>query len=424
MFSNMEKKLLLRVQDLRPLNRSAMLRLLRDEGVGTRVSVARALRLSHSAVTNIAADLIADGVLHDGPLDGDAGTETRVGRPATSLTIVPQSRLVLGVQVGVGVARLVVCDLFARIIDRREVTFPAVADPGEGVRAVTAGLRELIAGLGADAGKLLGVGIGAPRLYDAATHTKANPIAPGWADQALAERLSDELELPVVVDHNVRTMALAEARFGAFKGVESLAFLYVSTGVGAGLIIDGQPYRGGTHGVTELGHLPVVPGGPTCRCGNRGCLEAVASEPAIAALATARATGGELRDLIAGGQSPTQALIAAAEMGDRTALSIYDQVAAHLADGLVSIVNLLNPEVIVTGGFADLAGQGFLDRLHAAVIERAFPTLRSDIRIEPTSFGPDVGAIGGATVALDQLFYAPHAGAPTARPSHTSKPRR
>lgn len=414
MFSNMENKSLLRVQDLRPLNRSAMLRRLRDEGGSTRVALAKALRLSHSAVTNIATELITDGLVADGSVVDGADGEPRVGRPATRLAIVPRSRLVLGVQVGVGVANLVVCDLLARIVDRRQVTFAPSTDPAPGVQAVMDALRGLIDGLGDDAGKLLGVGIGAPRLYDATQHTDTNPIAAGWADDTLTERLATELDLPVAVDHNVRAMALAEARFGAFKGAESLAFLYVWTGVGAGLIVDGRPYRGGTHGVTEFGHLPVVPDGPVCRCGNRGCLEAVASEPAIAALVASRASGGGLGDRLAAGLAPTQALIDAADDGERAALAIYDEVAVNLADGLVSIVNLLNPEVIVTGGFPYLAGDTFMERLRSAVVERSFPTLRSAIRIEPTSFGADVGAIGGASVALDQFFYSPHAGAATA----------
>jgi predicted NBD/HSP70 family sugar kinase len=395
----------LSVHDVRPLNRAAMLAYLRRHGATTRGVLSRELHLSNSAVTNVAAELLSDGVLVDRASDGNGSP--RLGRPSTELSIAADSRFVIGVQVSVGTVRVGFCDLLGRVPTRTSETFDVSADPEPALEAIVRAIKRLLRRRSAAA--LLGIGVGAPGPVDTAGRVNLMSINLGWVDVPFAERLEAAFDLPVVVDHNVRAMALAEARYGRSKGVESLAFIYVRSGVGAGLVMDGKPYRGGTLGVTEFGHLPIIEGGPRCTCGNQGCLEAVASEPALARAveAAARKKGTALSVALDSGQTPMQALISAARDGDAAATRIWQEFTAHLAAGLVSLVNLLNPELVVVGGLPAEAGDELLTPLREEVGAHVFPMLRDSINIQRTSFADDSGVVGAAAVALDALFYEP-----------------
>lgn len=396
----------LSVHDVRPLNRAAMLGHLRRHGPTTRGMLARRLKLSNSAVTNVAAELLSEGVLVDRmPADGGS---TRLGRPSTELAIDASSRHVIGVQVGVGIVRAGVCDLLGEVVARTEETFEVSTDPASASKAIVRALRRLVRRRSAN--DLLGIGVGAPGPVDAARRVNLMAINLGWTDVHFADELEAAFGVPTVVDHNIRAMALAEARFGRWKGVESLAFVYVGSGVGAGLVMNGEAYGGGILGVTEFGHLSVAPGGPLCVCGNRGCLEAVASEPALAkaVLAAAKGRGGaRLRSALEAGEAPTRALLTAAAGGDPVARAIVDRFVDDLVSGLVSLANLLNPELIVVGGYLAAAEDELLPLIRDALQAHAFPMLRSSIRVESTSFGLHSGIVGAATVALERLFYEP-----------------
>jgi predicted NBD/HSP70 family sugar kinase len=301
-----------------------------------------------------------------------------------------------------------VCDLLGRVRARRIATFVPSGDPKPACEAIVAAATRLLAD--APRATFLGVGVGAPGPVDASRRVNVTSINLGWSDVRFADILEQALALPTVVDHNVRAMALAEARFGRWRSAQSIAFVYVRTGIGAGVVIGGRAYRGGSHGVMELGHLPVS-NKQRCACGQTGCLEAVASEPELERQILAAASSGRspgIADALASGDSALPAFLAALAAGDPEATRIAMTFVDHMASALVSVVNLMNPAVIVAGGFlAHAAGGGLFDPLRAALSARVFPVLESTVQVESTSFGEDCGAIGAATVALDRFFYEP-----------------
>lgn len=231
----------------------------------------------------------------------------------------------------------------------------------------------------------------------------------GWRDVPFADRLESLVGVSAVVDHNVRAMALAEARYGQARGYESVAFVYVRTGVGAGLVMNGQPYRGGTHGATELGHVRVTAENRRCACGSHGCLETVASEAYLAERARTAGFRGRA------GRTATDRLLAAARDKDRAALEILTEVANYLGTGLSNLVNLLNPQLIVLGGLCVDAGEELLTPLRSTLREQTFPLVRDVTEVTVTSFGQQAGVIGAAAVALDEFFYSSTVSMPTER---------
>jgi glucokinase len=208
------------------------------------------------------------------------------------------------------------------------------------------------------------------------------PNMPGWGDAGfpLAERLSKRLDLPlpVALENDADATALAEHRFGAGKGIETMAFLTVGTGVGAGLILDGKLLRGAFGAGGEVGHIAVEPDGRSCSCGLRGCLEAYSSGPSLVRLAIERGFSGE----------PTGvAVIAAARTGDPEALFAVETAGTMLGRGIATLVMLLNPERIVLGTLAVHAGDLLLPLIKREMRARTWPRLQQSLTIVPAALG-------------------------------------
>lgn len=378
------------VRDVRRLHRRLVLRSLRDHGPQPRADLARRLGLSATTMTKVVAQLLDEGLAVEGDAAGG-----RVGRPSTDVRLRADARQVIGVQVGAGTVRLGLCDLRARAREVRSFGFDVTGEPPE---RVVARIADAAAALAERAGdRLLGIGVAAPGPVDPEQRRNLLSVNLGWRDVAFGDPLERALGVPAVVDHNVRAMALAEARYGDTGGADPLLYVYARTGVGAGLVIGGRPFRSGAHGVTELGHLRVVERGRPCACGASGCLETVAAEPYLAE--SARAVLG--RD----SADPLTELADATGDGDRRAGQVLDDLVDRLATGLAGAVNLLNPALILLGGVFRTAPDPVLDRVGDALRARVFPVLRDTVRVRRATLGPDAGVAGSAAVALDRFLY-------------------
>ncbi|GAA1018771.1 sugar kinase [Acrocarpospora pleiomorpha] len=384
------------VQDVRRLHRGLVLQSLRDEGPQPRAELARRLGLSATTMTKVVGQLLDEGVVAEGDHEG-AGL--RVGRPSVHIRIQPDARRVIGVQVGAGFVQLGLCGLTAQVGHTAAFTFGMSDQPERVVARIADAATDLLARAGVPRDQLLGIGVAAPGPVDPAHRRNVLSVNLGWRDVPFSDILERELDAPTVVDHNVRSMSLAEARYGNARGVDPLLYVYVRTGVGAGVVIGGKPFRSGTYGVTELGHLRVVEKGRRCACGAIGCLETVVSEPYLV----------EQLSTIAGQASsrPMRDLAALADGGDERALAILEDLVDHLTTALASAVNLLNPELILLGGIFDDAPASVLDKVRAALHDKAFPILREVVRVDRSTLGINAGVIGSAAVALDRLFYNP-----------------
>lgn len=221
----------------------------------------------------------------------------------------------------------------------------------------------------------------------------ANENLPGWTGMPIAERLRGALSLPVWVDNDVRSIALAEAHWGAGRGSRALLVAAIGTGVGGALVVDGQVFRGATNGAGEIGHIPVTAAGPLCACGNRGCLEVYAGGPRIAA-AYARATGGAPVDL--------QDVAAAAYRGDLAAVAAFARAGRMAGRALAGIANTLDPDMLVIGGGVAEAGEVLFAPLRDSLMRHLLPPLKRRLAVHPSALGPNAGALGAALVALQR----------------------
>jgi glucokinase len=281
---------------------------------------------------------------------------------------------------------------------------------GEGVDAVIArmadSLRDSLTKAGLREGQLTAVGVSAPGPVD---HLRGvvtyPPNLPGWRDVPLASRLQQVLGVPCFLENDANAAAVAEHRFGAGRGVRHMLFITVSSGVGGGIIIDGALYRGASGGAGEVGHIVLNEDGPLCGCGRRGCLEVYSSGLAIAREGSdlvARKPDSRLARIAAEGPPLTaEAVHRAASDGDTAARRIIAVAGHRLGEGIASLINVLNPELIVLGGSLIKMGDIYLGPMREAAASEAFPQHWRDVRIVEVALGDQSPALGAASLAAD-----------------------
>ena len=377
----------------------------------SRVQLARQTSLSTTTITNLTAELLADGIIVEEKNSEAAGKQRRVGRPREMLRLVPDARFAVGVHIGIGLFRVAVTNLHARIIHNNIADFDLDTPPEIVLEDIAKLIEKTIAESGVDSSRVLGVGVGASGLVD--FENGVNVFAPrlGWRDTPIVEILQTYLDLPICADNNVRCMALGEAFFGAGKGVGVLAFVYGRVGVGAGLVVNGQVFRGSGAGAGEIGHtVMLLNNGAPCTCGNSGCLETLVSERVLVQQARALAESQPDGTLAAYLDQSNEDLIidcifAAACDGDDGTLQLVTELATNLGIALSNLVNVLNPELILLGGMFSQGCDTILPVAERTMREMAFAGLGENVRLETTSFGWRAGVTGAAALALTTFFY-------------------
>jgi glucokinase len=248
-----------------------------------------------------------------------------------------------------------------------------------------------------------GISFGGPVDFESQRIINSTHVA-GWDDVELPKIVSDELSIPAVVDNDANAGALGEHLFGAGKGSKNLVYYNIGTGIGGGIIIDGVIYRGSDGNAGELGHVPILPDGPLCDCGNRGCLEALCSGTAIgkrAQEAVARQPRrGKVIGKIGAGEITAKSVFDAARKGDRLALELVDEVCVYLGMGVATSMNAFAPDAIVIGGSVSKAGPVLLRPLREQADRFLMPVHRPHLKVIPAQLGNRSGLMGAAALAM------------------------
>ncbi len=251
--------------------------------------------------------------------------------------------------------------------------------------------------------QIKGLGAGSPGTVNLKTGKIEGscPNLPQMVDVNLKRYLSDSFELPVCVDNDANVMALAEFRFGAGRGFRNVLCVTIGTGIGGGIILDGELFHGSDFAGAEFGHMTISHNGRRCNCGGVGCLEMYASAPAVvkdAKRLLRRDRKSIIHKLIDGDleRVTTKVIFHAEKEGDVLAAQIVNQACAYLGAGIASAVNLLNPQVVVIGGGVSQGGVSFIRRIEKEVKRRAFPSATRNLKVVRAKLGNDAGFIGAA----------------------------
>jgi glucokinase-like ROK family protein len=384
---------------------AVILKILRDHEVGTRPGIVRETGLSRAVVAQRLADLQSVGLVVD------AGNEVSTGgRPPRQVQFNPSLGHVLVSDLGATSIDVAFADLSGRVLAHRSETSDIGLGPDHILGRVEA-LFEDLAITSSPPGRPWGIGLGVPGPVEFSTARPVTPpIMPGWDDYPVRERLSTRFDAPAWVDNDVNIMALGERAEGIARGEEDVVFIKVGTGIGAGIISHGRIQRGAQGSAGDVGHIQVVfdRDAIVCRCGKIGCLEAIAGGAALGRAAVQAAERGEsalLADMLHQRGSLSASDIAeAARHGDRASVQLLRQAGRHIGQMLATVVNILNPSLIVIGGGVATAGDVLLASIREVVYGRSLPLATRHLQIQQSTLGDRAGVTGAAAMVLDQLF--------------------
>ncbi len=371
---------------IREINQSIVLNAIRAHGTLSRTDIAALTNLSLATVSGITGELLDLGLIVEQP----AGVSTG-GRRPVPLALNPHAGYTVGIKLTEAALIAVLTDLNATIIAKH--TEPLPSQEPDQVADCTVTTVEILR-QAANGRPILGVGIGMAGVIDRERELVRYATYFGWRDLPLGQVLESRLELPVLIDNDVNALTVAEQWFGAGKNVSDFLVISIGRGIGLGMVLDGRLYRGARGGAGEFGHTLIVPDGPRCACGKRGCLEALISDPAlsqrVAAVLGAKVSIGDAIDHAMHGDAGIQA--------------IFTSAGRTLGMAVANLVNVLNPQLLIIGGEGTRAGALLLEPFQAALREHCFDGLGDDLHVVTEPWGDDAWARGAASLLLSELF--------------------
>ena len=317
---------------------------------------------------------------------------------------------VIGVDMGGTKILSAVVNASGNILATAKIPTQAKDDTAIVIDRISDCIKEAFQKSDVDADTIRAIGIGAPGPLDPETGVVIFAPNLGWKDVPLKTELEERIGIPTFVDNDVNVGTLGEHTYGAGRGVQNLVGIFVGTGIGGGIILNGELFHGASKTAGEIGHIIVREGGPKCGCGNRGCLEALASRTAMTKqLRNAimnkgkksvikKLTGGDLEQIRSG------TLAKALRSKDKLTLKIFKETTKYLGVGIGSIVNFLNPEMIVLGGgVVEALDEDFIKSIRKASKKYALPDTLKGVQIVRAELGDDAGVLGAAALARQRL---------------------
>jgi predicted NBD/HSP70 family sugar kinase len=391
-------------------NQNVVLDAIRSSGATSRVELAQRTGLTAQTISVIVRRLLNDGLVReDGarPSTGPSGS----GKPRTTLRVEPTAGYAVGIHFDPGWIDAVLVDLAGTVLAETRRGLQHSVRPEEAVALMAKAVRKVVRDAGIPQRRMLGIGLACPGPIDQELGLVLYPPRlSGWEQVPLGELLEAQAGSPVTLDNDATAAAIGERWSGVAKNVGNFVYLYMGTGIGGGLFLSNQVYRGPFRNAAELGHVTVAPGGPQCYCGNRGCLEAVACPDAMVGDAHRLLADGGVGALAARfARDPASvdhdAVCAAAAAGDPLARGVVDRVASYLSDVAVSVANMLDVELFVLGGPA----LGPVGEIYRTAIDEALSLRPIARRVHkaPVSLSPagsSAGAIGAASLVFHRAF--------------------
>lgn len=387
---------------IKEINRSLVLNLIKNRGPISRTEIARVSGLSPATISGISADFIARGLVHE---MGEG--ESTGGRRPVLLRLNYRAGFVVGVKLMEHAITSAVTDLDANVLYHRVTTLEHTRDPSAALEAIVRAIEMTVEESGIEQRSLLGIGIGMAGVIRSETGLCHYSPYFGWRDVKIGEPIEAHFGLPVYIDNDVNTLTIAEQWFGYGYGVDDFVVVTVGRGIGAGIVVNGQFYRGALGGAGEFGHITLAREGPLCDCGKRGCLEALASDPAVLRMVRERIAAGEESALAAMGALTLEDVIHAAEDGEQIAREALEDSGRWLGVGIANLVNMLNPKLVIVAGEGVRAGEYRFQAMREAIGMHAFDGLAKELKIVIEPSGDETWARGAASLVLGEIFKHP-----------------
>ena len=389
------------------LNKIKILNLIRENGSISKADIAKISGISAPTVTRIVDSLINDEGLI---LEIGEGV-SKGGRRPTLIEFAGLDNFVIGIDIGTSQIYGVLANLNAEIIT--EVRYDIQID--DGLEIILERMSDALCDLQNDPAvegkRIYGIGLAVAGLVDRNKNILAYSPDFHWVNADIVSFVRRRCQLPIIFDNITRVMALGELFYGIGQKVKDFIFINVGYGIGAGIIIDGKPLYGNVGMAGEFGHITLDKNSKiVCECGNRGCLEALASGRAIALAAQKRLPQNPdslLNELCHGNPDRlTSEIVAeASKRGDTLACNVFKDAAEYLGVGVAAMINLFNPQAVVIGGGVSQAGNLLFDTVRSEVKKRALDNMAQNVEIMPTSFGMNSAVMGAVALILNEILH-------------------
>ncbi len=368
-------------------------------------------RISGLSFTTVAS--IVSGLEKRGIVEHSTESSTNGGRPSALYRRNPAYRYVMGIEAQHDKLRVIVSDLAGHTVNQSTTSFDKRIGKEGFLDLLLSQIQKEIETHKGGSTRFLGVGIGVGGLVNPIDDTVAIlPHLPNWGSVSLREIVEREFHLNVSIQNNSAAAALGELWYGLGRGKRNFLFINVRDGIGMGIVLNGELYRGTSGTAGEFGHITVDDRGPVCICGNVGCIETLTSVPALVQSAKGFISEGVASAIkeIAGGnldEVTFPMLIEAAKGGDKLAYKLFSDAGRYLGEGIVSLVNLLNPELIIIGGDFVQAGNLVIEPIRDILMRRALELPRKAVEVVFSELGENAGALGSAVPIVQEFVASP-----------------
>jgi predicted NBD/HSP70 family sugar kinase len=391
-------------QLIRDLNQNSLLNLIKTEGPVARTRLAELSGLSLATISGITGDLIERKLVLE-----SGAAESTGGRKAGLLEIRPDGGYAIGLKLREYQLTAVILNLNAEVVYAEQLKLDMRSPTHqEAIHHLGQEIQALIERSGLSRAKMIGLGCGMPGLVDSGRGRCVDSPILGWQDVDFGEPLGQLLGMPVYIDNDVNSLAIYEKLYGQGQPYQHFMTVTVGRGVGLGLVINGDVYRGAFGGAGEFGHTVVLAGERRCECGNQGCIEAYVSDRGIVQNYLESRTRLEKQPISADGQPlDLNKVLERAREGDRAALEAFSQAGYVLGLGLANLVNMLNPELVLLSGEGAAAGDLLFGSMRETLRQHAFSRLAQQLQLLTEPTGDESWARGAGSLVLRQFFLAP-----------------
>lgn len=373
---------------LRDRNRERVVGVLRERGRISQADIARVTGLSRTTVHTLVSELKDSGMAQEVEARVPDG---RGGRPAVLLVLRDSSLAVVGIDFGHSHVQVAVADLVHNLLAERRCDLDVNHHAREALDTAARMVGEVLAEARVERKSVIGAGIGIPGPVDRSRGTAGSAtILPGWTGLRIGSEMRERLALPVEIENDANLGALAELTWGAGRECSNFAYIKVASGIGAGIVIDGRLLRGASGTAGEIGHTTLDESGALCYCGNRGCLETVASGPAIIQLI------GPLN-----GEVPTLSrIVELAVAGDLRCRRAISDAGREIGVAIAGLCNLINPERVIVGGLLSRTGEVLLQPMRESIRRHAVQAAAESLDIRAAVFVERAELLGSLALAL------------------------
>ena len=387
--------------DLTEMNRSAIVKILQQQEVCSRASIARQTGLTQAAITKISAVLMDMGIVSEvGSIKGNGN------RRSIGLKLNADRHQVIGVKFSRQMFAVGVFDISGKIYTKTEVDFSIDENPKSVLSSMKAEVRKALQQY--ENVVAIGMAVPGPYLRSEGRIALVTRMSK-WHDVNFREEFEEEFDKPVFIEHDANAGALAEWWFGDHdRQSHTLAYFLVGEGVGSGVIQDGNLLLGHQGTAAETGHISVDARGPRCECGNYGCLELYCSANALIKK-MAKSDKAAAKPVSKSDTAACKDIFDAARAGDEKALAVVEEIAQYIGYGCVTLINAYNPDVITIGDILSQGGNLLLPTIRDVVKQRTIPELYRKVHIKMTSLTIDPTLYGAAAIATDKVLQLPSA---------------